>query len=94
MSKDGQLISWARLEVNRYIHIVVIILLRIHADAPLYPAREPLSDHSYCQLACRRSGLVHVPCRRGAPALTDLIGGHVQAYFAFTASSIEYIKPE
>jgi hypothetical protein len=33
--------------------------------------------------------LVHVPCRRGAPALTDLIGGHVQAYFASTASSID-----
>jgi hypothetical protein len=37
--------------------------------------------------------LVHVPCRRGAPALTDLIGGHVQAYFASTACSIKYIKP-
>jgi tripartite-type tricarboxylate transporter receptor subunit TctC len=36
--------------------------------------------------------MVHVPYRGGAPALTDLIGGQVQVYFASTASSIEYIK--
>jgi tripartite-type tricarboxylate transporter receptor subunit TctC len=36
--------------------------------------------------------MVHVPYRGGAPALTDLIGGQVQVYFASTASSLEYIK--
>jgi hypothetical protein len=36
--------------------------------------------------------MVHLPYRGGAPALTDLIGGQVQVYFASTASSIEYIK--
>jgi tripartite-type tricarboxylate transporter receptor subunit TctC len=36
--------------------------------------------------------MVHVPYRGGAPALTDLIGGQVQVYFASTASSVEYIK--
>jgi tripartite-type tricarboxylate transporter receptor subunit TctC len=36
--------------------------------------------------------MVHVPYRGGAPALTDLIGGQVQVYFASTASSIEYVK--
>jgi tripartite-type tricarboxylate transporter receptor subunit TctC len=36
--------------------------------------------------------MVHVPYRGSAPALTDLIGGQVQAMFADTASSIEYVK--
>jgi tripartite-type tricarboxylate transporter receptor subunit TctC len=36
--------------------------------------------------------MVHVPYRGGAPALTDVIGGQVQIYFASMASSIEYIK--
>jgi tripartite-type tricarboxylate transporter receptor subunit TctC len=36
--------------------------------------------------------LVHVPYRGGAPALTDLIGGQVQVMFAFTSSSIEYVR--
>jgi tripartite-type tricarboxylate transporter receptor subunit TctC len=36
--------------------------------------------------------LVHVPYRGGAPALTDLIGAHVQVFFAPLASSMEYIK--
>jgi tripartite-type tricarboxylate transporter receptor subunit TctC len=36
--------------------------------------------------------MVHVPYRGAAPALTDLIGGQVQAMFADTASSIEYVK--
>jgi len=36
--------------------------------------------------------LLHVPYRGGGPALTDLMGGHVQVYFATAASSIEYIR--
>jgi tripartite-type tricarboxylate transporter receptor subunit TctC len=36
--------------------------------------------------------MVHVPYRGGGPALTDLLGGQVQVYFATTASSIEYIR--
>jgi tripartite-type tricarboxylate transporter receptor subunit TctC len=36
--------------------------------------------------------LVHVPYRGGAPALTDLIAGQVQVYFATTPASIEYIR--
>ena len=36
--------------------------------------------------------LVHVPYRGDAPALTDLLGGHVQMYFAGVAPSIEYIR--
>jgi len=36
--------------------------------------------------------MVHVPYRSAAAALTDLITGQVQVYFATTASSIEHIK--
>jgi tripartite-type tricarboxylate transporter receptor subunit TctC len=36
--------------------------------------------------------MVHVPYRGGGPALTDLIAGQVQVYFAGTAPSIEYIR--
>jgi tripartite-type tricarboxylate transporter receptor subunit TctC len=36
--------------------------------------------------------MAHVPYRGGAPAVTDLLGGQVQAMFASMASSIEYIK--
>jgi tripartite-type tricarboxylate transporter receptor subunit TctC len=36
--------------------------------------------------------MVHVPYRGGAPALTDLIGGQVQVFFAPISVSIEYIK--
>jgi len=36
--------------------------------------------------------MVHVPYRGGAPALTDLIAGQVQVYFAPTVASIEHIR--
>jgi tripartite-type tricarboxylate transporter receptor subunit TctC len=36
--------------------------------------------------------IAHVPYRGGAAALTDLLGGQVQVYFASTASSIEYVR--
>ena len=36
--------------------------------------------------------MVHVPYRGGGPALTDLLGGQVQVYFAATASSVAYIR--
>jgi tripartite-type tricarboxylate transporter receptor subunit TctC len=39
-----------------------------------------------------RLDMVHVPYRGAAPALTDLLGGQVQLYFAGVASSIEYIR--
>jgi tripartite-type tricarboxylate transporter receptor subunit TctC len=34
----------------------------------------------------------HVPYRGGAPALTDLLGGQVHAYFGLASSSIEHIR--
>src|SRR5262249_48683871 len=36
--------------------------------------------------------MVHVPYRGGAPAVSDLIAGQVQVYFASTVASIEYIR--
>jgi len=36
--------------------------------------------------------MVHVPYRGGAPALNDLIAGHVQVFFGTTPASIEYIR--
>jgi tripartite-type tricarboxylate transporter receptor subunit TctC len=39
-----------------------------------------------------RINMVHVPYRGGAPALTDLLGGQVQVFFAPLAASIEYVR--
>ena len=36
--------------------------------------------------------MVHVPYRGGGPAITDLIAGQVQVYFATTVASLEYIR--
>jgi tripartite-type tricarboxylate transporter receptor subunit TctC len=36
--------------------------------------------------------MIHVPYRGAAPALTDLLAGQVQVYFANTLASIEYIR--
>jgi tripartite-type tricarboxylate transporter receptor subunit TctC len=36
--------------------------------------------------------MVHVPYRGGAPAIADLIGGHVQVMFDNLPESIEYIR--
>jgi tripartite-type tricarboxylate transporter receptor subunit TctC len=36
--------------------------------------------------------MVHVPYRGVAPALTDLLGGQVQVYFATPGPSIEYVR--
>jgi tripartite-type tricarboxylate transporter receptor subunit TctC len=36
--------------------------------------------------------MLHVPYRGGGPAVTDLLGGQVQVYFAGTPESIEYIR--
>ena len=33
-----------------------------------------------------------MPYRGGGPALTDLLGGQVQAYFGTSASTIEYVR--
>jgi tripartite-type tricarboxylate transporter receptor subunit TctC len=47
--------------------------------------------HLYGELFKIMAGvdMVHVPYRSGGPALTDLLGGQVQVYFASTVASIE-----
>src|ERR1700752_2596087 len=49
-------------------------------------------------IACERGkmmagvALVHVPYRGGAPAVTDLVGGHLQVIFCPVSEGIEHIK--
>jgi len=52
------------------------------------------STHVAGELFKMMSGInmVHVPYRGGAPALTDLLGGQVQVFFAPMSFSIEYIR--
>jgi tripartite-type tricarboxylate transporter receptor subunit TctC len=47
-----------------------------------------------CELFKMMAGvnMVHVPYRGGAPATTDLIGGHLQVIFSPLSESIEHIK--
>jgi tripartite-type tricarboxylate transporter receptor subunit TctC len=47
-----------------------------------------------CELFKMMAGvnLVHVPYRGGAPAVTDLIGGHLQAIFCPVSECLEHIK--
>ena len=47
-----------------------------------------------CELFKMMAGvdLVHVPCRGGAPATTDLVGGHLQVIFSPVSESIQHIK--
>jgi tripartite-type tricarboxylate transporter receptor subunit TctC len=47
-----------------------------------------------CELFKMMAGvnLVHVPYRGGAPATTDLVGGHLQVIFSPVSESIEQIK--
>jgi tripartite-type tricarboxylate transporter receptor subunit TctC len=39
-----------------------------------------------------RIELLHVPYKGGAPALNDLMGGHVASYFGNTASTLGHVK--
>ena len=47
-----------------------------------------------CELFKMMAGvnLVHVPYRGGAPAVTDLIGGHLQVIFCPVSEGIEHVK--
>src|SRR6202043_3209048 len=47
-----------------------------------------------CELFKMMAGvnLVHVPYRGGAPATTDLLGGHLQVIFSPLSESMEHVK--
>jgi tripartite-type tricarboxylate transporter receptor subunit TctC len=47
-----------------------------------------------CELFKMMTGvnLVHVPYRGGAPAATDLVGGHIQVIFSPVSESLEHVK--
>jgi len=47
-----------------------------------------------CELFKMMAGvdLIHVPYRGGAPAIVDLIGGHLQVIFAPVSEAIEHIR--
>lgn len=51
-------------------------------------------QHLYGELFKKMTGIdmLHVPYRGGGPALTDLIGGHVQVMFDTLVTSIEHVK--
>jgi tripartite-type tricarboxylate transporter receptor subunit TctC len=61
---------------------------------PLASAGIGSAPHMYWELFRNLSGvdMLHVPYRGGGPAITDLLAGQVQAYFATTASSIQSIR--
>jgi tripartite-type tricarboxylate transporter receptor subunit TctC len=52
------------------------------------------SSHLAAELFCLQAGItmLHVPYKGAGPALTDLIGGQVQALFANPAASIAHVR--
>jgi len=52
------------------------------------------APHVYWEMFRTMSGvdMLHVPYRGGGPALTDMLGGQVQVYFATMSASIKYIR--
>jgi tripartite-type tricarboxylate transporter receptor subunit TctC len=52
------------------------------------------APHMYWELFRSVTGvdMLHVPYRGGGPAITDLLGGQVQAYFGTSASTVEYVR--
>jgi tripartite-type tricarboxylate transporter receptor subunit TctC len=52
------------------------------------------APHMYWELFRSMTGveMLHVPYRGGGPALIDLLGGQVQAYFSTLIAAIQYIR--
>jgi tripartite-type tricarboxylate transporter receptor subunit TctC len=52
------------------------------------------APHMYWELFRSVTGvdMLHVPYRGGGPAITDLLGGQVQAYFGTSASTVEDVR--
>lgn len=71
------------------------------ADAKANPGKITVASagigsapHMYWELfrSMTSVNMVHVPYRGGGPAVADLLGGQVMAYFGTTASTIPYVK--
>jgi tripartite-type tricarboxylate transporter receptor subunit TctC len=71
------------------------------ADAKSNPGKITMASagvgsapHMYWELFRSMTGveMVHVPYRGGGPAVADLLGGQVMAYFGTTASSMPHVK--
>jgi tripartite-type tricarboxylate transporter receptor subunit TctC len=71
------------------------------ADAKRNPGKITMASagvgsapHMYWELFRSMTGveMVHVPYRGGGPAVADLLGGQVMAYFGTTASSMPHVK--
>src|SRR5437763_5762709 len=75
-------------------------MLRTPPRSPLFPyttlfrSGPGTPQNISCELFKMMAGvnLVHVPYRGGAPAVTDLVGGHLQVIFCPVSESIEQIK--
>jgi len=63
------------------------------AALPMASAGNGATSHISGELFKMMAGVdMHLPYRGEAPALTDLLRGQVQVYFASTVGSIEYIR--
>jgi tripartite-type tricarboxylate transporter receptor subunit TctC len=54
------------------------------------------APHMYWELFRAKTGvnMVHVPYRGGGPAIADLLGDHVDAYFGTSAAVIGYVRAD
>jgi tripartite-type tricarboxylate transporter receptor subunit TctC len=89
------------LVVNPAIPVKSVLELIVYAKAnpgkiTMASAGVGSAPHMFWELFRSMTGvnMLHVPYRGGGPALTDLLGGQVQAYFSTLISAIQYIKDD
>jgi len=89
------------LVVNPAIPVKSVLELIVYAKAnpgkmTVASAGIGSAPHMFWELFRSMTGvnMLHVPYRGGGPALTDLLGGQVQAYFSTLISAIQYIKDD
>ncbi len=87
------------LVVNPVVPVWSVLELLEYAKA--YPGKITVASsgigsapHIYWELfkSVTKTDMLHVPYRGGGPALIDLLGGQVQAFFATMAPVIEHIR--
>src|SRR5690606_16798796 len=75
----------------------VVTAAKNDPDAHTYASYGPGSlAQMAAELLIKDTGIemVHVPYKGGAPAMVDVIAGHVDAYFANAASSLNYVTSD